>query len=72
MSDSSIVQDMRRRADAADAKAAGYRRAGRHDEADAAAQDAKRWRQLAAGAPAVFAEADGLLVLTATSATEER
>lgn len=70
MSDSSIVQDMRRRADAADAKAAGYRRAGRHDEADAAAQDAKRWRQSASKAPAVWAEADKAMALAGWMAGE--
>jgi hypothetical protein len=72
MSDSSIVQDMRRRADAADAKAAQYRRAGRDNEADAAARDAMRWRQVAAGSPRIWAEADQLVALAAHSNGEAR
>jgi hypothetical protein len=58
MSDSSIIQSMRRSAAAAERQAAQYRRAGRDDDADAAAKDAKRWLQAASVSPRIWAEAD--------------
>ena len=71
MSDSTVIQSMRRSAEAAERQAAQFRRVGRHDDADSAAKDARRWRQLASRGPEVFAEADRVAACAAHAAGEE-
>lgn len=70
MPDFTIVRSLKRSAEAAERQAEQYRRAGRHDDADAAAEDARRWRQLAVRAPEVFAEADRVAACASHAAGE--
>jgi hypothetical protein len=58
MADFTIVRSLKRSAEAAEHQAEQYRRVGRHDDADDAAKDGRRWRMLADRAPALFAEQD--------------